>query len=335
MSSQLADKPRLAGLDELRGLAALLVLIMHLIQTVNLGSGTGVIGLGGVSGFFILTGFLMPYLLVEKYANFKNSTILFLSKRLLRLSPPFLIAAVIVASYQVVRGHISAAEQLSAEMIGCHLTYSCGLLQLRWYGEIFWTLAIEFQYYLFAAFVMLVIGFISRPHRIVVLAIIATSMVLLQFALQSSSIDSAIVKDWMPKYSIRFAIGLVCYGLYLGIKPAMLWPLLALLIYFDWHHVIHGFTIAFFSICLVFQSSNRFAPFKWLGKVSYSLYLTHALFGVVAAKSLLLVFSFEGADVLAIFFGAAVSFAVAHIFWYFIERPAQRWSDAVKGEKLT
>lgn len=333
-SSAGRQSTRLAGLDELRGLAALLVLIMHLIQAVATDSFGQVIGAGGVSGFFLLTGFLMPYLLVEKYQTYKNSSQLFMTKRLIRLTPPYLVAASIVASYQVVRGHISAGEQLEFGTIFCHLSYSCGLLKMRWYGEIFWTLAIEFQYYIFAATVMMAIGILSKSNRILVVAGIAVVLVVLQIVLQSSALEQETLKDWMPNYAVRFAIGLACYGLYKNLRPFLLWPALVGLICLDWQHMVHGVTISLFSLCLIIQTENRNAAFKWLGKVSYSLYLTHGLFGVVAAKAVILFIKFPGAEVLAIFFGIAVSLIVAQMFWRLVEKPSQQWSDAVKGEKL-
>lgn len=66
------------------------------------------------------------------------------------------------------------------------------------------------------------------------------------------------------------------------------------------------------------------AVVQWLGRISYSLYLSHLL--VIAA----LKFHVPG---VALYVAAPACFAVAHLIWYFIERPSI-WLSRRLGRKM-
>lgn len=78
------------------------------------------------------------------------------------------------------------------------------------------------------------------------------------------------------------------------------------------------------------QDTFRGAPFQFLGKISYSIYLMHvpvlmiglAAWNRLAGRSI-------AADAAGLVLAIVGVIAVSYIFWWLIERPAHRWSQAL------
>lgn len=71
-------------------------------------------------------------------------------------------------------------------------------------------------------------------------------------------------------------------------------------------------------------------PCRWVGKISYSMYLTHAIvIGGLAA--FLPIAGFSNSVLLAVI-SLILSFGFAWLFWYFIERPSINWSRSFQSK---
>lgn len=145
-------RQRLSGLDGIRAFAVLAVIIFHANHSWVPG------GYLGVEIFFVLSGFLITYLLIcEHEKRGKINLMSFADRRLRRLVPALLVAVVLVLIYQVATRHI-ALGQTREDLVGA-LTYTANLTQI-WQGQgygaqqafapfrHFWSLAIEGQFYL-------------------------------------------------------------------------------------------------------------------------------------------------------------------------------------------
>ena len=67
-------------------------------------------------------------------------------------------------------------------------------------------------------------------------------------------------------------------------------------------------------------------PCQWLGKISYSMYLTHAIvIGALDALLSALSVPLPAQALIAL----VLSFLFAWIFWYWVERPSITWSHEV------
>jgi peptidoglycan/LPS O-acetylase OafA/YrhL len=141
-----ARAARLPGLDALRGLALLLVMLNH--------AHPGVFGAGGMLGvtlFFTLSGFLITGLLLrdlERTGGVHYGG--FFLARLLRLLPPLLL---VLAGYAVVEGVVDHGEgrALVGDTLLTGLTYTMNLPFVpHGSGSMYhlWTLATEEQFYL-------------------------------------------------------------------------------------------------------------------------------------------------------------------------------------------
>jgi peptidoglycan/LPS O-acetylase OafA/YrhL len=134
---------RIPGLDGIRALSIILVLFAHLADGVTPWSRYGAFG---VESFFVLSGFLITWLLcVEEDKRAVISLPSFYARRALRILPPaFLYIAVASLLALVGLADIAHNEPLYCVFFVRNLMHNGGL-QL---GH-FWSLAIEEQFYLF------------------------------------------------------------------------------------------------------------------------------------------------------------------------------------------
>lgn len=68
---------------------------------------------------------------------------------------------------------------------------------------------------------------------------------------------------------------------------------------------------------------------RWLGKISYSMYLTHAI--VIGALAAFLPLIGVASPLLIAAIALVLSFGFAWVFWYFVERPSITWSRSFQS----
>ena len=121
----LASKPRYEILDGLRGVAAVLVVLFHLLETYSGGQAHQIINHGylAVDFFFVLSGFVIGYAYDDRWD--KMTTWGFFKRRLVRLQPMVIMGTVNVEGWKV----------LLAFVMGC-LMIPCGAgMDIRGWGE--------------------------------------------------------------------------------------------------------------------------------------------------------------------------------------------------------
>ena len=185
--------PHLPGLDGLRGLAVIGVLLFHGGFTWAKG------GFLGVSTFFTLSGFLITNLLVREWDRSEGINLgRFWARRFRRLLPAALIAIALVG---VVWWRIGSAEQLNSlrgDMLAA-LGYVANWRFLtggKSYADLFlspsplqhfWSLAIEEQFYvIFPLFVIIVMKLGGRRLLTTLLVIATCASVVLEVALRNN-----------------------------------------------------------------------------------------------------------------------------------------------------
>ncbi|MEO5903218.1 MAG: acyltransferase family protein [Gemmatimonadaceae bacterium] len=102
--------------------------------------------------FFVVSGFIIPYSLYRGGYRLRLHWRRFVTKRILRLDPPYLatIVLVIVLTYAsaAVPGFKGAQPHFTAKQLLLHLGYLNAFTGGDWVNPVFWTLAIEVQFYL-------------------------------------------------------------------------------------------------------------------------------------------------------------------------------------------
>ena len=270
---------RLAALDSLRGIAILAVLLSHLSGTLGLSqfvaSAAIDLGRGGVSLFFILSGYLI-------FRNVQVQSIpTFFCRRFFKVMPSYWlnIGIILLADLTLPDGqHFSARSYLA-----CVVALS-DVLNVEAVSGVFWTLLIEIKFYLFIAVQYALLK--HRHNHLVLLALIALevaawsirgrgSLTLAYFPIFYLGIEISLAEadGWRRPALLRLGLValLLAGSLYLCLDSQKAGSALYLLA-----------GAGLFVLFLRYRLSNRVAGF--FGVTSYSNYLYHSLVagGVIA-----------------------------------------------------
>lgn len=319
-------------LEPLRGLAAFSVCLFHF----GLGNGqflapddpvAAIASFGwlGVDAFFVMSGFLIPYSLELRSYSLKDLGSFF-ARRLKRLEPPYFTSILIVILLHWLSMHAPAFRgaplDLSWQRLAAHVAYLNAILEFGWLNPVFWTLAIEFQYYIFVA-----IAFPLLCHKNACVRHSSSVMIaVLGFA---GFGNSALLLHWLP----LFSIGMVSYQFYVGrISLVQLLTSLPFIIYISdtvigLQQTVVGVLTATVIVLARHRELPRFMnPCVFLGRISYSLYLLHVPIGVRIINLVDRLPNSVTYRYLGIAAAFAVSIASAWVFWRLIELPSQSWA---------
>lgn len=305
-------------IDLLRGIAALSVANFHLSMNASLTDPwliwLGSLGKLGVEAFFAISGFVIPYAL---WRNNYDIALFgrFLLKRAIRIEPPFfasialalLVGAVCLGAY---------FKWPSATRLLMHVAY-LNAFTGDWISPVYWTLAIEFQYYLFIGLMFPILA-----HRSDRIALGALALLGLASVFASSE---AFLLHWIAIFGMGILVfrsmagltppHLVAAGLVLCAGAAMLRAGVL--------EGLAGLMAAMFILLVrIERPGTWFAPFAFLGTISYSFYLTHWDIGraaVIAARDMPVV---GGIELARLGVGMLCAIGVAWVFYWLVERPS-------------
>jgi peptidoglycan/LPS O-acetylase OafA/YrhL len=331
-SAQKASGPPCPQIDGLRCLAILLVLFAHL----NILAGGAI----GVDVFFVISGYLITGILLrESELRGSFSIRYFYVRRCLRIMPAFALMLLVYA-VAISFAHHSTTQYWS---ILYAATYTMNWARVAGLPSGLightWTLSVEEQFYLVWPLMLANILSLERKWRPLVVFV----LIFVSFAWRSWLIfmhgESAFDHVFFGSDTRAMEIFTGCLLAFVWNKRVSDW-LLALwlvpasailflafsgtpswLVYFD--SSIISLSTAW--LIVVVQSGKGFlsallgmAPLVWVGRLSYSLYLWHFLVILVLVTRL----SIRPAarDVVII----CLSFLLAAVSYYFIERPALR-----------
>lgn len=211
----------LRGLDGVRAIAVLLVLVYHFWPQYLPG------GMIGVDIFFVISGYLITALLLREGAyTGKMDIVSFWVRRLRRLVPAFALLTLVVGSLALLVGG-DAQVGLGRQILGA-FTYSSNWL-LIWAGNDyftqtspelmtnFWSLAVEEQFYLFWPVVMVFVFMFTAKWW---------QRALVPGVLGALSLLAAVVLGLLGASTTRLYYGTDThlYGLMLGVLLAMMIP---------------------------------------------------------------------------------------------------------------
>ncbi|MEO7166210.1 MAG: acyltransferase [Chthoniobacterales bacterium] len=320
---------RNATLDVLRGLASLAVCWFHLTNgnvhflPDGLLKASGAYGWLGVDVFFVISGFIIPFALSRADYHVGDYPI-FLLKRVLRLDPPYLVAIGVIIGL----GYLSSATpgfqgqkfNVSLPQLLSHLGYANAFLHYQWLSPVFWTLAIEVQYYLLVG---LFFPLLADRNRWRVSALMLPALILPFLIPQRYYIFHWLFLFMMGIATFRFRRELISLRSYLVI----LGLLAACTVATD---DIPVAATAMVTACIIAftQWSKAPAVLLFLGHISYSLYLLHVPVGGRVINLGLRLGSNMFVKALVLSIALAASIAAAWALHRWVELPAQKWSSA-------
>jgi peptidoglycan/LPS O-acetylase OafA/YrhL len=353
-----ADQPRTRAdgafrpdIEGLRGLAVMLVVIFH----AGLALPGGFIG---VDVFFVISGFLITGLLLrERERTGRINLLAFYARRVRRLLPAAVV--VIAVALPIAYSLYAPLDRSEVLLDGAASALSIGNVRFAmaagdYFHAIttpspflhFWSLGVEEQFYLVWPGLLLLAAGGFAAARAIRLSVGAVLVLVFAVSLVASIVLTEVAPNWafysLPTRAFELAAGgllAVGAGLVARLPGLLITPLgwlgLAAIVWssfaFDAGMAFPGDaalvpTLA--TVALMAAGGRRFAPaamlsvapIRFLGRISYSLYLWH--WPILILSGLALGFSQPGLVMGALLIG--LSIVVSAVSWAFIEEPFRR-----------
>jgi len=331
-----AAKQHLSILDVLRAVAALAVCLFH-FNYRNGGSLSAALEYGhyGVEVFFVISGFVIP--LAMSWSGFRyRDAGNFLLRRMIRLYPVFAIVAIVTLLCEVygnpLLGYGGGAEDLTWSRAVANFTLTCSMVGERWYQPVFWTLAIEAQYYLLIA-----LSFPLLVHRQVWVRV----AILLLWICPSYFVGyGETVFSWTAFFSIGILVFLKQQKL---MTTTAFWFLMVLAVYSHeaTRNLTSGLLGVLTAVCILYSPEIRAQWLVKLGAISYSLYLLHIAIGgavLIHLRNLPESWQWMNNQPLGITLATLVSVGLSMLFYKYIELPihqlARRFKTRAREKEL-
>jgi peptidoglycan/LPS O-acetylase OafA/YrhL len=372
-----ASRAHFIALDSLRGIAALAVVLYHVRWTHPL-YGWGVIRNGylAVDFFFVLSGFVIAYSYGARL-NRPAALRRFAWLRFWRLYPVHLAvlllllgaalsraAAAWLAAAPLVRPPFGGTDSLYSLLCNFLLVQGFNFKPLGW-NIPSWSISVEFYVYFAFALVVFTIGF--RRAAFWVFGAIALVAALLLAGRAGHGLERLTSDFGMLRALAGFSLGILTFAAWRRVRTLSMtiWRLrwlssLAMIAAaaYLWFNVPSRADLAIYPVSaamvlavaalppagLVQLLLTR--PAEWLGRISYSVYMTHfpvLVVAMVAFKRAVpgLVLGHDGAFLVvspmvgltALLIALAAVLAVADLSYRWIERPARDWSRAVLARR--
>jgi peptidoglycan/LPS O-acetylase OafA/YrhL len=326
----MAESKRIEVLDFLRGIASLAVSLFHFTNVLDPGLLKSIASYGylGVEVFFVISGFVIPYSLYRGEYQLPNYG-KFVLKRVIRLDPPYIVTIILILGLgylSLVLPYAKTGEfHATFTQVLLHLGYLNAFFQYEWLNDVFWTLAIEFQYYLLIGLVYPLLISRKALFRLGAMALLAA----LAFVISSPI--------FVFYYIFLFLMGISTFQFRTGLIDKKQYALLLVifiagcLVRTDALITTAG-TLAVLAI-LFLRVKNK--VFDFFGKISYSLYLLHSPIGRRAFNIGVRLTGAESqiARVLLILLAVGVSIFSSYLMYRFVERPSQELSASISYKR--
>lgn len=320
---------RIQSVQYLRGLAALGVVLCHYgayMQFNPVLAASFNFGQTGVHVFFLISGFIIVLSLIRE--NYKPSQFFkFLLKRSIRIDPPYYVTIIITILLFQYLAYISPVKndfKIIPQQVIAHLLYIIPFTNYHFYSHIFWTLCIEFQFYLLIGIFYFLVD--NKYYKICFLILFSLA----------SLINWPTDRSYLVfTYSPIFALGISLTTAYSKLNWAtiILPSLLLLLIGYEFGMGILVLLLVTCIIILFFRSD--IPQLSFLGDISYSLYLTHFLVIIVVLRIFSrLRINLNQHQLFWLLLEVLAAVLFSYFFNQIIERPAQFFSKKLAYKKV-
>ena len=320
-------------IESLRAIAAISVCLFHFVcTTIGLFSNQKLlsifsVGQYGVHIFFVISGFIIPYSMFHN--NYKiTSFFRFVAKRFIRLEPPYLVSIALILSIIFLKHHfhfgVDEIDKLSANRVLLHFGYLINFFpNYHWLNNVFWTLAIEFQFYIFIAFTFML--FIQKK---IVYRIIGYLVCFLIAILPIPHLS-----NHFPVYAPLFLMGISVF-LYKSsvIHKTEFWLVFGCCVVYNLFYADYMFATVggLTALGILFFPNIKIPVFHNLGKISYSLYLIHPVIGaaVINILSRHVETPFQKTGIVCL--GFIITIISSYSMYFIVEKPSKKLSSNIK-----
>jgi peptidoglycan/LPS O-acetylase OafA/YrhL len=317
-------------LDSLRAFAAISVCLFHFIcTTVGFTSSEIVLsifrnGSYGVQMFFVISGFVIPWAMYQKHYRIRDFSV-FLFKRVSRLEPPYLFSIFLALLLLFLRSYLRHGDAnhlgVTAKGVFLHLGYLIPFFKdYQWLNGVYWSLAVEFQYYFFIALLYVPLLRLNLFFRVV---LYVTCMVVCLPNLP------AFLPFWLPVFML--GILLFLYKSKNIAKAEYYAATATFLLFMFWRY---HWAAVFFSmlpvVCVLRWPDLKVFGLHAIGKWSYSLYLVHPLLGAALINILSHSTRSPVHKILVLVAGIAITCLGSYVLYLIIENPSKKFSSGIK-----
>lgn len=314
---------RIKHIDILRGIAAMMVAVFHLARSSDISYSSSFdyssYGWVGVQIFFVISGFILPYSLHKTDYQTKDFNV-FILKRIIRIYPAYIVAIIINVALTFATGR----EQIPRIAIASQLLFINDIISLPNGSAVFWTLAIEFQFYLIIG--LLYSYFLKSNFKSVGFVFVLT---LASFFIK----QQCFIFHWMP----FFGIGILVFNSKFTNMPAWLFWLsvcVLLTIAIVRNGIPHALAALFALVFILYGNFTKETAIRkvliFLGTISYSLYLIHWDLGRAAVRMSRHLSIMNNIDVMKVAIGLLFSVLCAWLLYISIEKPSAKMASKLK-----
>lgn len=316
---------RIATVEVLRGIAALAVAWFHFTNanpqfpSSPWLRATGAWGWLGVECFFVISGFVLP-LAMHRSGYRLGDAGRFLARRLIRLHPAYLASLAVTIALWYVSHPVDASSPGAAQVL-LHTVYLPAFFGYPWLNAVYWTLALEVQFYLLLAGTFPLLSHRAAPVRVAWIGM-------------ASALSLLVSSDILVfRYLVVFAMGTAAF-LIVTRSVDRATGVVSMVCLAAVTVIVHGWPAAVAAAAtatiLAWQLRLESGTLLRIGALSYSLYLLHAPLGGRVVNLGARYAEGAAAELAVVCVAMAVSLGAAFVLYRLVERPSLRLAGRVK-----
>tara|TARA_R110002051_G_scaffold313322_3_gene389315 strand:+ start:5713 stop:6759 length:1047 start_codon:yes stop_codon:yes gene_type:complete len=343
MISLKTKKNRLESIDFLRGIAALAVVLYHSTHNKGLLDTEGIVynffkfgGGFGVSVFFVISGYILPYSMYKSSYKLKNYKAFFF-KRITRIEPVYIASIIFTifvfytCSQLPIEYWKNGSYNVNFTNFILHLGYLISFFsQQNWINPVFWSLGVEFQFYLIIG---LIFPLFMRSNKYVTFSLTLISALFFWWVFEVFIKGSYLhYGGTVLRVLPMFYLGIVLFQFQEKVIDKYLYILLSILLFylcfieFKWSDIL----AVVFALVIIVTVKKAHPVFLFLGKISFSLYLVHVPLGGFFILFIKQHFQDDLTRTIMTFLCVIPIIFVSYIFYVLIEEPCIKWSKKIK-----
>lgn len=338
---------RIDSIDFLRGIGAIAVVFYHITHTKGFLNPEGVVynmfkdaGEFGVSVFFVISGYIIPYSMFKSnytISDFKQ----FFFKRIIRIEPVYILSIFFTASVYIILSKMPEIYwnyipyKLDFTNFTLHLGYLISFLPNEdWINPVYWSLGIEFQYYLLIGLIFPLFIFKRKLLNTFFLFLITAAcwMIFLYFVKDTYLHYGRLLFRFFP----IFLVGISLFQLKENLLDKYSFVIFNIfIIVLCWTEFKPRVIIAiFFALAILFFMKKSPKFFLFLGKISFSMYLIHIPIGGGMSKLIIPHFQDDLSRTILILLTVIPIIGISWLFYEFVEAPCIRLSKRIKYKRV-
>lgn len=273
--------------------------------------------------YFFISGVVIPYSLYKSDYKLKN-ILTFLWKRILRIEPLYWmnIAFVIALSFLLyfLTNDFDKIQYITWSNLFVNVFHIAGFTSGEWFNVVYWTLSVEFQFYILTGVFFYLIINDNKIIRLTFLVLFSS----LSFISKNH--------DLIFTYACFFSLGNLMFLYIVNKVDYILFYCLCGIILLQTYYMFGWFIVGLImvSLILLLIEWKGWKVINWLGEISYSWYLFHLPIGIRFIIYGYKNYSEDWIRLLFLMIAIIVSVISSWLFYKYVELPSLKWSKKIK-----